>query len=191
MGLTDKPASAQSFTAYIRDRGRKAGFTEDVTFYSLRRRTANDLTAALGRETARAVMNHDAAGKTLEEDYLEIVPQTDRGAIALGEQPRPLKSISPEKDLARTALPHEVRYRIFGPGRPAFNEPHYGCLMARCHGVPPIKPSVFRVHFSSLVKHGCSLLLHVTYMVQGMFSPWKITLGILKVGRPVMYHEVR
>jgi hypothetical protein len=33
----------------------------------------------LGRETARAVINHDAAGKTLEEDYLEIVGQTDLG----------------------------------------------------------------------------------------------------------------
>jgi hypothetical protein len=85
IGLTNNPASAQSFTSYIKDRGRKTGFTEDVTFYSLRRRTANDLAAVLGRETARAVINHDAAGKVLEEYYLETVWQTDLGAISVRE----------------------------------------------------------------------------------------------------------
>lgn len=35
------------------------GYVADITFYSLRRRSANDLAAVVGPDEARAIMNHD------------------------------------------------------------------------------------------------------------------------------------
>lgn len=59
LGLTDKPATSNALTSYLRTRAVKAGYTQTVLFYALCRRSAYDLTKTYGAGTARHIMNHE------------------------------------------------------------------------------------------------------------------------------------
>jgi len=53
--------SAISMTTYLRDTGRKVGYTAPITLYSFRRRTATDLVTIIGEAATRRAMGHDPA----------------------------------------------------------------------------------------------------------------------------------
>lgn len=66
----DQPLSSWSLTEYLSLRGKKVGFTKAITFYSLRRNAAQDLSTAIGSEKTRAIMAHDPESTILERYYI-------------------------------------------------------------------------------------------------------------------------
>ncbi|KAB5555005.1 hypothetical protein GE09DRAFT_1239454 [Coniochaeta sp. 2T2.1] len=84
-GLSSEPMSAQALSAYLKLRGEMLGFVLVITFYSLRRRSARDLTDLLGCDTARAIMNHAPDTRTLEMSYYEPVQHLNLTTLGLGE----------------------------------------------------------------------------------------------------------
>jgi uncharacterized protein YlaI len=118
--VSEKAASAASLTDYLALRGLKIGCAESLTFTSIRRRAAGDLTRAVGRDAARVIMNHDPETRTLEKYYLSIDDQIDVSGISLGE-PGDLGSegYSRQMDEARTlaiyTLSSQKACEIHGP----------------------------------------------------------------------------
>lgn len=66
------PVSASQITAYISDRGRRLGYTQPVTAYSFRRRTATDLVSRIGYKLTREIMGHAPDTMTLERYYVDF-----------------------------------------------------------------------------------------------------------------------
>ncbi|RSL42177.1 hypothetical protein CEP53_012340 [Fusarium sp. AF-6] len=75
--VKDEPMTAVALTNYIALRGHKIGYAENLTFYSLRRRAATDLTRKIGHDTARLIMNHDPTSRVLEKYYLSLKDAMD------------------------------------------------------------------------------------------------------------------
>jgi hypothetical protein len=61
------------------------GHTANITFYSIRRRAANDWVAAYGVEGARELMTHEVGSRTLEVAYLNTLKTRNVVAANLGE----------------------------------------------------------------------------------------------------------
>ncbi|KAF4974714.1 hypothetical protein FZEAL_8423 [Fusarium zealandicum] len=121
----------------ILSRTPKIGLIQDIQFYSLRRKTAEDLRLALGPDLARAIMAHDPKSVVLEKfnttDRTALVNLT---AIALGEEDR---HSGFDQSLALTKL-NDYQLRQMGPALNAiFDElrenddeyPHEGTIAAR------------------------------------------------------------
>lgn len=85
LAVTDQPARSHSFTRYLGSRAVQAGFIDEVTFYSIRRKTASDWARAYGNDTTRMLMGHSANSKGLEQYYLDTVRSTDVSAVALNQ----------------------------------------------------------------------------------------------------------
>ncbi|KAF5711462.1 hypothetical protein FGLOB1_4965 [Fusarium globosum] len=83
--ITQEPMRATALTTYISLRGQKIGYVDALTFYSLRRRTANDLSRKIGKDAARSLMNHDPDSRTLEKYYLSLEDTLDVTGLALDE----------------------------------------------------------------------------------------------------------
>ncbi|KAH7024844.1 uncharacterized protein B0I36DRAFT_387286 [Microdochium trichocladiopsis] len=86
LGVSEKPALATSLTEYLQRRGKAVGFQERITFYSLRRRTATDVTRKVGPDTAKRLLNHDPDSVTLQLFYVDLEATTDLTALTLDEQ---------------------------------------------------------------------------------------------------------
>ncbi|ETS84837.1 hypothetical protein PFICI_02862 [Pestalotiopsis fici W106-1] len=84
LGISEDPASAQSLSEYLRTRGAAIGYGEQITSYSIRRRSATDLARQIGRDDARMLMNHDPDSRVLEKYYLNLSGFTDRTSLGLG-----------------------------------------------------------------------------------------------------------
>jgi hypothetical protein len=56
---TEKAATRNAFTAYLKVRCRLIGFPEVTTFMVLRKGSANNLVTSVGTELAREVVTHD------------------------------------------------------------------------------------------------------------------------------------
>lgn len=85
LNLSERPISANSLTHYLQLRGQKIGYPEPLTFYSIRRRAANDLTRQIGADAARTIMNHAPESRVLERYYLALENTTDISGLGLGE----------------------------------------------------------------------------------------------------------
>ncbi|OBT86741.1 hypothetical protein VE02_06274 [Pseudogymnoascus sp. 03VT05] len=114
--VSDKPASSASLTEYLRERGKQMGYARTITFYSIRRRIATDLTEQVGPDHARRIMGHSAGSKTLEHYYLDDATITDLYAMALGESVnrQAMKETRLLHDLSTTALGAEEVRSIYG-----------------------------------------------------------------------------
>ena len=65
----NEPMRAAALTEYLSLRGKKIGLVDAVTFYSIRRNTAMDLSAKLGSDMARAIMAHEPNSHVMEKHY--------------------------------------------------------------------------------------------------------------------------
>ena len=53
-----RPLTSTAMSAYIKEKGTKVGYMDDISIYSLRRRTANDLVKKIGLQLTRQIMGH-------------------------------------------------------------------------------------------------------------------------------------
>ncbi|KAK3490488.1 uncharacterized protein B0T23DRAFT_443464 [Neurospora hispaniola] len=117
--VSDKSVSAHSLTLYLKDRGMKLGFLETITFYSLRRRSANEFAGhkRVGIKSARALLNHDPETRTLERYYIDPIRTPDVSAIALGEEENQDRMATREAELALNVLRrgNDEARAVFGP----------------------------------------------------------------------------
>jgi hypothetical protein len=108
LGLdTTKPLNAHGLTDYIRERGKVLGYAHPISFYSIRRRAATDLTVNYGADVAREIMGHSADSRTLETAYLNMRLSFNPTAAGFGLPLDPMgqdTSISGPSDLSSTAL---------------------------------------------------------------------------------------
>jgi hypothetical protein len=81
---TTKPLNAIGLTDYIRERGKILGYPHPITFYSIRRRAATDLSVMYGKELSREVMGRTSDSRTLETSYLDIRQSFNPTAAGLG-----------------------------------------------------------------------------------------------------------
>ena len=79
------PLAAPAITRYLTLAGRRAGFTEDVTFYSIRRRVATELSRIIGVDATRQILDHEPGTKTLERHYMGFAYGRDLVGTGLGE----------------------------------------------------------------------------------------------------------
>lgn len=96
------------------------GYSEGLSFYALRRRSAAELTRKLGADTARDIMNHGADTRTMEESYLDLGETVDLTAALLpnehvGPAGQSEELLANNANLAIHALgPQVVKDRISG-----------------------------------------------------------------------------
>ncbi|KAK3401534.1 hypothetical protein B0T20DRAFT_492252 [Sordaria brevicollis] len=116
-GLTDQPVSTHGLSAYLKLRGIKVGLPEYINFYSLRRRSANELAkkGSIGIEAARLLLNHDPETRTLERYYIDPVRTMDVSALAFGHEPDDERMATRETELALNVLSDERKRAVFGP----------------------------------------------------------------------------
>lgn len=76
-GVADSALSSRALSSYLTDRGRKVGYGERVTFYSILRRSATNLAKKIGLSATRILMNHEGDDQILEGYYLNILPTID------------------------------------------------------------------------------------------------------------------
>lgn len=81
----DLPMYANTLSSYLQRCGRRAGFAEAITFYSIRRRTATNLARVFGNDTAREIMGHVPTSSTLERYYIEFAAMMALVSAALAE----------------------------------------------------------------------------------------------------------
>lgn len=79
------PLRADRLTDYLSRRGKALGFSESITFYSIRRRAATDLVRRVGLDAAKIQMGHMPDSHTLVNSYLDSAPTTDLTAVATEE----------------------------------------------------------------------------------------------------------
>ncbi|KFZ06181.1 hypothetical protein V501_07654 [Pseudogymnoascus sp. VKM F-4519 (FW-2642)] len=82
--VSDKPASSASLTEYPRERGKGMGYSRTITFYSIRRRIATDLTEQVGPDHARRIMGHSAGGRKSSGN--RTIHALDRGNLRRQQQ---------------------------------------------------------------------------------------------------------
>lgn len=81
-----QPLTAPQLTDYLSTRGLALGYSQPVTWYSLRRKAATDLTQRVGADQARIILGHTLESRTLERFYLDLAPAMDLSRIQT-EQP--------------------------------------------------------------------------------------------------------
>jgi hypothetical protein len=108
------PATSENITAYLQLRGKRKGFENPITFYSIRRRSGTDLARVLGPDRARLLLGQDPNTRTLERYYINYVPTTDLSALALGEQQDIAAMERMDAPLAINALSPEALKRTHG-----------------------------------------------------------------------------
>ncbi|KAF5027811.1 hypothetical protein F66182_81 [Fusarium sp. NRRL 66182] len=118
--LTEEPMRAAALTEYISLRGKKVGYAEDLTFYSLRRRAATDLSRKIGKDAARSLMSHDADSRILEKYYLSLEDTLDVSGLALDELDgadggHTKELLNANDDLALHVLNDERARQVHGP----------------------------------------------------------------------------
>ncbi|CAJ0540123.1 Ff.00g073930.m01.CDS01 [Fusarium sp. VM40] len=120
--LTEKSMRATALTTYISLRGKKIGYAQDLTFYSLRRRAATDLSRKIGKDAARSLMNHDPNSRILEKYYLSLEDTLDVSGLALDELDGRENNdghtedlLKAGNDLAIHVLSNERARRVHGP----------------------------------------------------------------------------
>ncbi|ETS79940.1 hypothetical protein PFICI_07469 [Pestalotiopsis fici W106-1] len=84
LGVSEDPVSAHSLTEYLKLRGQWLGYEESITYTSIRRRSATELSLSIGRDDVRAVMNHEPDSRILEKYYLNGTGFRDMTALGLG-----------------------------------------------------------------------------------------------------------
>lgn len=94
------------------------GYSDPITFYSIRRRSGTDLSRILGVDQARRLMAHDPDSRILEKYYLDLESTTDVSALALAEPSaaggQSGTLIAESATMAATALPADVVKNIHG-----------------------------------------------------------------------------
>ncbi|KAF5529603.1 hypothetical protein FPHYL_14197 [Fusarium phyllophilum] len=85
LSINQEPIRATALTTYMALRGQKIGYSQALTFYSLRRRTANDLSRKIGKDAVRSLMDHDPDSRTLEKYYVSLEDTLDVSGLALDE----------------------------------------------------------------------------------------------------------
>jgi len=84
----NEPMRAAALTEYLSLQGKKIGLVEAVTFYSLRRNTAMDLSAKLGSNMAQAIIAHDPSSYDMEWYYtMDRTVLLDLTTMMLGDNP--------------------------------------------------------------------------------------------------------
>ncbi|KAL6353632.1 hypothetical protein LRP88_14130 [Fusarium phalaenopsidis] len=82
----NEPMPAGALTDYLKLRGTKTGLTESITFYSIRRNTAQDLLSRVGAEKTRAMMAHDPDSIVMEKYYTaDRTMLLDLTSLAIGD----------------------------------------------------------------------------------------------------------
>ncbi|KAH7174972.1 uncharacterized protein B0J16DRAFT_418367 [Fusarium flagelliforme] len=121
LGTIDEPVTVSALSEYLKRRGSKLGYPEALNFYSIRRRAADDLTRQLGRDAARAIMDHDPDSRVLEKYYLSLGDAVDVSRISLNEDTSHLgfegysHQIDQETTLAANVLSNQKAREIHGP----------------------------------------------------------------------------
>jgi hypothetical protein len=82
------PASAAALTAYLGKRAKDAGF-KSCTMYAFRRKAANNVDRAAGRNAVKQFMHHAPGSNVYENSYENANFDLDVTAIALDEVMRP------------------------------------------------------------------------------------------------------
>ncbi|KAG9697307.1 hypothetical protein KCU95_g3788, partial [Aureobasidium melanogenum] len=80
----NRPASAAALTAYLGKRAKDAGF-ESGTMYAFRRKAANNVDRAAGRDALRQFMHHTPTSTAYENHYEDANFDLDITAIAMDE----------------------------------------------------------------------------------------------------------
>lgn len=106
--IKDQPATVAALTEYLQRRGERNGYTENITFYSIRRRAATDFARAFGPDHARTIMNHDPDTRTMERYYLNFFRTTNVTSAALGET-------APEQDEEMMVSANYLALNRLGP----------------------------------------------------------------------------
>lgn len=83
--LMDQPASAHALSNYLSLHGQRGGYSEPISFYSIRRRAGTDFANPIGPESARQLMCHEPDARTLEKFFLEKMTILDVSSLAFGE----------------------------------------------------------------------------------------------------------
>ncbi|KAF4950643.1 hypothetical protein FGADI_8047 [Fusarium gaditjirri] len=110
-----------ALTTSLSLRGQKIGYADALTFYSLRRRTANDLSRKIGKSAARSSMKHDPDSRTLEKYYLLLEDTLDVSCLALDELDgkegggHTKEMLKADSDLAIHVLTDERARKVHGP----------------------------------------------------------------------------
>lgn len=114
--VMDKPVPALSLSEYLGNRGQRAGYSQTITFYSIRRRAGTDFVKAVGADNARALMCHEPDTRTLEKFYMQMMPTTDVAALGLSENPgaRELQMEMDSNQLAFSRLPPQEVAKRYG-----------------------------------------------------------------------------
>lgn len=76
-----QPLTAPQLTDYLSTRGLALGYPQPITWYSLRRKAATDLTRRVGADQARIILGHTYESRTLERFYLDLAPTMDLSRI--------------------------------------------------------------------------------------------------------------
>ncbi|KAK3114273.1 hypothetical protein LTR53_007558 [Teratosphaeriaceae sp. CCFEE 6253] len=84
-----KPLSAASLTAYLRLRGKQVGSSAPITWYSIRRRAATDMSVRIGLQATRVFLGHTPDSQTLEKHYLNVADTLDHMGVLLDQDIEP------------------------------------------------------------------------------------------------------
>ncbi|KAK5083428.1 hypothetical protein LTS08_003621 [Lithohypha guttulata] len=122
LGITEDALLSSDLNKYLKRRAEKVGYDPaQVTTYSIRRRTANDLAQTIGVEQTRALMNHDPDTRTLERYYLDVSSTLPLSALTTddadpaGVELEQSSLRAQSHVIAINALSNEARQRIHGP----------------------------------------------------------------------------
>ncbi|KAH6950674.1 hypothetical protein DER45DRAFT_649192 [Fusarium avenaceum] len=116
-GLTveNKPMTSLALTEYLSLRGKKIGLLKSISFYSIRRNTAMDLSTKLGSDMARAIMAHDPDSTMMETYYTaDRTAIPDLTSVALDTMPGTTNNQPIDGSLAFSRLNND-QIRKFGP----------------------------------------------------------------------------
>jgi hypothetical protein len=112
----DEPLRSLNLSRYLGLRGERLGYAHRITFYSIRRRSATDLTKLLGANEARRILNHGSDSRTLEIYYLNLSPTADLTASAIDGVTQGSSRLDNENfPLAIHALNDKALQMIHGP----------------------------------------------------------------------------
>lgn len=110
-----RPATATSFSTYLKNVASKAGYGESCTMYAWRRKAGTEVYRAVGLEKTRHFMAHRPGSNTFEKYYDEGEYDLDVTAIMMGEDHHAGAS-----DLR--AVSHPALFRCSLPTRGGFQE---------------------------------------------------------------------
>ncbi|SMQ45618.1 unnamed protein product [Zymoseptoria tritici ST99CH_3D7] len=109
------PLAADQLTEYLGRRGKQIGYTQRITWYSIRRRAATDLAANIGVDLTRMLLGHAPDSRTLELHYLNWAGYVNFAGILSGDSTEPTKADSRSmSSLATTKLDDKAKANIRG-----------------------------------------------------------------------------